>query len=100
LLRQIVRAMAKAAGVIAVVAVQSDSTASAAATDKYSTMFAEMRRNPHNAEALHVTVTARDFDIAGEETQASDVGIFETYIGFIDLAVIARNGMAQVMDAD
>ena len=75
-LRQILRVVAKAAGVIAVVAVQSDSTASAAPTDEYSTTFAEMRGNPLDAEALNVAVTACDLDMAGEEAQASNIGIF------------------------
>jgi hypothetical protein len=39
----------------------SDSTATAAATHKYSTMLAKVGRNPMNSEALNVTVKGHDF---------------------------------------
>ena len=87
LLRQILWSVAKAAGVIAVVAVQSDSTASAAPTDEYSTTFAEMRGNPLDAEALNVAVTAHDFEAGGGKAQISQVGIFETDIWLDSLAI-------------
>jgi hypothetical protein len=99
-LRQILRPVAKAASVIAVVVEQSNSTATAAAADEYSTMFAETRSDPFNTKALKVAVTARDFDMASKKTQAGDAGIFQFDIGFIDLAVIARNDVAQFIDID
>ena len=92
--------MAEAAGVIAVVAEQANSTATAAATDEYSTMSAEIRRNPYDAEALNVAVAARDFDMASKKPQAGDARIFQADVGFIDLAVITRNDVSQFMDAD
>src|SRR5262245_29718854 len=72
LLRQILCSVAKAAGVIAVVAVQSDSTASAAPTDEYSTTFAEMCGNPLDAEALNVAVTAHDFEAGGGKPRSEE----------------------------
>src|SRR5262249_20423136 len=100
LLRQILRLVAKAAGVIAVVAVQSDSAVTAGAGDKDSTMLGQIGRNPLNAEALKVAVTTHDFEARSGKPQISQVGIFQTDVGLIDLAVIARNGVAQVMNAD
>jgi hypothetical protein len=92
--------VAKAAGVIAVVAEQSDGTATAAAADQYSTMSAEMRRNPLDPKALNVAIAARDFDVASKKAQAGNAGIFQVDIGFIDLAVITRNDVAQFIDID
>ena len=54
--------MTEAAGVIAVVTKQSNSTATAAVADEYGTVFTETCSDPHNAEALNVAVTAHDFE--------------------------------------
>jgi hypothetical protein len=99
-LRYVERPVAKAAGVIAVVAEQSDSTATAAAADQYSTMFAETGPNPYDAKALDVTVAAHDFEARGREPQIGKIGIFEADVGLIDLAVIARNDVPQSIDID
>src|SRR5262245_12508356 len=74
---------------------QSNSTTTAAAADQYGTMLAKTCAYPHNAEALNVAIAACDFDVLGKEAQASDVRVLEAYIRLIDLAVIARDDVAQ-----
>jgi hypothetical protein len=63
-------------------------------------MSAEIGRNPYDTEALNVAVTACDFDMASKKPQAGDARVFQIDIGFIDLAVITRNDVAQVMDVN
>ena len=92
--------MTKAASVIAVMAEQPDGTASATAADQYSTMLAEIGGDPFNAEALDVTVAAHDLQRGSGKAQIGEIGIFQADIGFVDLAVIARDDMAQVMDTN
>ena len=69
--------MAVAAGVIAVMAEQSNSTAAAAAADQYRTMFAETRPDPHNTEALNIAVAAHDFEAGGGKPQIGKIGVFQ-----------------------
>ena len=63
-------------------------------------MSAEPRPDPNDAEALDVAVTAHDFEARGGKPQIGKLGIFEGDIGFIDLTVIARDDVAQVMDTN
>ena len=74
LLRQVLRSATEAAAVVAVMAVQSDSTVTTAAADEYSTMLAEIGRNPLNSEALNVTVTTHDFEARSGQPQIGQVG--------------------------
>ena len=99
-LRQILRSVTEAAGIIAVVAVQSDSTASAVAARQYSTMLAEMSRNPFDAKALNVAVAARNLDMISEEAQASNIGALQFDIGLTNTIGIVRDDVAQVIDTD
>ena len=92
--------MTMAAGVIAVMAEQSDSAAGAAAADKYRTMFAETCFDPFNAEPLSVAVAAHDLEPGSGQPQIGEVGVFEADVEFIDLAVVTRDDLAQIVDID
>ena len=61
-------------------------------------MFAEPRPDPYDAEALNVAVAAPDFEAGGGKPQIGEIGIFEAYVGFVDLAVIARDSVAQFVN--
>jgi len=63
-------------------------------------MSAKTCAYPHNAEALDVTVAAYDLEAGGGKPQIGEIGILEADIRFVDLAVITRNSVAQVMNAD
>lgn len=92
--------MAIAAGVIAVMAKQSNSAATAAAADQYGAMFAEARLDPDNTEALEMAVAAHDFERGCGKPQVGEIGVFQTDVGLDDLAGIARDDVAQVIDID
>ena len=70
LLRQILRPVTEAAGIIAVVAIQSDSTATAVAAHQYRARSTKPCLDPHDAEALNVAVAARNLDMISEEAQS------------------------------
>ena len=91
-LRQILRSMAKAAGIIAVFAKYSNSTATAAATYKYSTMLAEIGGYPLDAEDLAAVVVVNYFDAAIGEPHVPHLGITER-VGIDIGAVIAWDGL-------
>ena len=100
LLREVLRPVTMAAGVIAVVAKQSDSTAGAAAADQYRARSTKACSDPHDTKALDVAIAARYFDMTGEKAQTGDGRIFEADVGLVDLAGITRDDVAQVMAAD
>src|SRR5262245_30948430 len=56
--------------------------------------------DPYDPEALNVIVAAHNFKAGGREPQVGEVGIFQADVGFVDLAVIAWNGVAQLIDID
>src|SRR5262245_66319174 len=56
--------------------------------------------DPYDPEALNVIVAAHNFEAGGREPQVGEVGIFQADVGFVDLAVIAWNGVAQLIDID
>jgi len=92
--------VAIAAGVIAVMAKQSDSAIAAAVADQYSAMFTETGPDPLDTKVLDVTIAAHDFECGGGKPQIGEIGIFEAHVEFIDLAVVARDDLAQVVDID
>ena len=92
--------MAEATSIIAKAAEQSDSTAATAAADQYRAMSTETCSDPYDPEALNVIVAAHNFEAGGREPHVGEVGIFQADVGFVDLAVIAWNGVAQIMDAN
>ena len=92
--------MAEATSIIAKAAEQSDSTAATAAADQYRAMSTETCSDPYDPEALNVIVAAHDFEAGGGKPQVCEVGVFQADVGFIDLAVITRNGVTQLMDID
>jgi hypothetical protein len=63
-------------------------------------MSAKTRAYPHNAEALDVAVAAHDFEARGGKPQIGKLGVSKADVGLIDLTVIARNSVAQVMDTN
>ena len=92
--------MTMAAGVIAVMAEQSDGTAMTGATDQHCTMPAKACAYPYDTKVLDMTVAAHDFERGGGKSQIGEIGVFEAHVGFMDLAVVVRDDLAQMVDID
>jgi len=63
-------------------------------------MSAEPRLDPYDAEALDVAIAAHDLEAGRGKPQIGQVRVFEADVGLIDLTVIARNSVAQIMDTN
>jgi len=93
------RAVAGLAGIGAISSEQPSGAATAGAHED-RTVSAKTRPDPYDPEALNMTTTAHDFERGSGKPQIGKLGVFEAYIGFIDLAVIARNDVTQFIDID
>jgi hypothetical protein len=82
--------MAGLAGIRAISSEQPDSAVAAGAHEDCAGC-SQARPDPHNAEALNIAIAARELDMTSKEAQTGNVGVFQTDVGFIDLAVVARN---------
>jgi len=92
--------MTEAAGIIAIMVEQSNSAAMAGATDQHCTMPAKACAYPYDTKVLDVAIAAHDLDCGSGKSQIGEVGVFEAHVGLADLAVVARDDLAQVVDID
>jgi hypothetical protein len=90
------------AGLAGIRAISSEQPNGAIATGAHEdrAVRSETRPDPHDPETLNVAVAAHDLEAGGGKPQIGEIGIFEAHVGFIDLAVIARNDVAQFIDID
>jgi len=91
--------MAGLAGIPAIASEQPNG-AVAAGAHKDRTVPAKTRPDPDDAEVLDVATAAHDFEARGRKPQVGEIGIFEADVGLDDLAMIAWDDMAQVMDTN
>jgi len=63
-------------------------------------MFTETRPDPLDTKVLDVAIAAHDLERGGGKPQIGEIGVFEADVGLIDVTVLARIDVAQVLDID